>query len=88
MTIIVYILELFCIMCYLSNIQVIESKVMSETETPYSPIGETTETPAKRGKGRPQTGRTTIMIRIPIALKPAVEELKIQYRKVRKGHYR
>ena len=44
--------------------------------------------PAKRGKGRPATGHTTIMIRIPIALKESVEQLKIEYRKVRDRHYR
>ena len=34
----------------------------------------------KRGRGRPATGPTTITIRVPIALKPAVVALVNSYR--------
>jgi hypothetical protein len=35
---------------------------------------------SKRGRGRPATGSTSTMVRIPIALKPAVTELIAHYR--------
>ena len=37
----------------------------------------------KRGRGRPATGPTTITIRVPIALKPAVAELVAHYRQAK-----
>ena len=37
----------------------------------------------KRGRGRPATGPTTITIRVPIALKPAVAELIAHYRQAK-----
>ena len=37
----------------------------------------------KRGRGRPATGPTTITIRVPIALKPAVAALVVDYRAAR-----
>jgi len=30
----------------------------------------------RRGRGRPATGRTTTLVRVPIALLPALNELK------------
>ncbi len=38
---------------------------------------------AKRGRGRPATGPTTVMVRIPGALKPAVAELVAHYRQAK-----
>lgn len=37
----------------------------------------------KRGRGRPATGSTTVMVRIPGALKPAVTELVATYRRAK-----
>ncbi len=37
----------------------------------------------KRKRGRLPTGRTTAMVRIPIALKPAVAALVVDYRAAR-----
>lgn len=38
-----------------------------------------------KGRGRPATGTTTVMVRIPGALKPAVMELVKAYRQQTKG---
>ena len=38
-----------------------------------------------KGRGRPATGITTVMVRIPSALKPAVMELVKAYRQETKG---
>lgn len=37
----------------------------------------------KRGRGRPATGLNSTMMRVPLALKPAVEELVAHYRKAK-----
>lgn len=38
-----------------------------------------------KGRGRPATGTTTVMVRIPGALKPTVMELVRAYRQETKG---
>lgn len=38
-----------------------------------------------KGRGRPATGATTVMVRIPGALKPTVMELVRAYRQETKG---
>lgn len=38
------------------------------------------ETTKRRGRGRPPTGATTTTIRIPTALKPAIEQFVRAYR--------
>ena len=38
-----------------------------------------------KGRGRPATGTTTVMVRIPGVLKPAVTELVKAYRQETKG---